>query len=85
MPKGMKVIGVIYKLGASKHGNRLDTYGVTMVRECNRTALKNRENLACHPLDRNSFQYQLGKGLDKRKGGIGWINWEVETLGFKVL
>ena len=53
IPKGMKIIGVICKLGASRHSNRLEAYGINIVWEFNGAFPEDRKNLSRHPLNRN--------------------------------
>ena len=53
--KGIKVIRVIIKRGASRHNNRPEAYDVNMLWEEDGAILEGRKNLACHPLDRNRF------------------------------
>ena len=81
--KGMKIIGVVCKRGASRHSNRLERYGIRMEWKYNRAMTEDRKNLACHPLDRNRFEFQGLEGLDERKGYLRWINWEVDVSGNK--
>ena len=47
--------------------------------------LNGRESTASHPLDRNGLQIQETEGIDKRKGGIWWIDWEAESASLKSL
>jgi hypothetical protein len=41
--------------------------------------------MAGHPLNRNRLQIQELEGMDKRKGGIWWIDWEAKVASFKGL
>ena len=46
---------------------------------------KRRENMTTHPLDRNRLQIQDMESMNKRKGGIRWIDWEAKVAGLKDL
>jgi hypothetical protein len=53
--QGAKVIGFIFKTGAGRHRNRLQSGSVDMGWESNRAILEGRKDMACHPLDRNGL------------------------------
>ena len=84
--KGVKIIGVICKIEARRHSNRLEGLdNVTMVRKCDIARLHGRKNVTGHPLDRNGLHIQGLEGMGKRKGGIWWIEWEAKVADLEDL
>ena len=56
-----------------------------MIWEYDRAFLEGGKDLAIHPLYRNTFEMQNMEGLGQREVITGWIDWETEIMGFKVL
>ena len=58
MYEGLKTIRIICKIDARRHGNRLESKSMNVMREYNGAFSEGEKNMVCHPLDRNSLQMQ---------------------------
>ena len=82
----MKIIGMICKIEARRHSNRLEGLdNVNTVRKYDIARPYGRKNMTGHPLDGNRLQIQRLEGIGKRKGGIWWIEWEAKVAGLEDL